>query len=342
MIARMTTTVLQGMPSPEALKGLLVAHGPQIATWALALGLGVQGAVLVTDIAGSDLAAPVASEPVAPPARLDVAALVGAQLFGQAEVTSPTGSASDAPPTSMALVLTGVLANTDPKTGIAILGESAATAKVFLVGDMVPGGARLNSVYPDRVVLERAGALESLLLPQLRSPSLASAAPPPAMPAQRPTAGDVQILDRMRRMIENDPGMIGDVMRPQPVFAEGKQRGYRVYPGRNRAAFARLGLRPGDLVTAINGTPLDDPARGGEIFNTLGSAAQARVTVMRSGREQELTLDMAQIAAEAEQLGSPPPLPDAAQSALDGGAEIPPDIDIEEQPVNPPTENRGD
>lgn len=337
----MTTTVLQGMPSPDALKGLLVAHGPRIATWALALGLGVQGAVLVTDIAGSGSAVPVDSAPVPPPAQLDVAALVGAQLFGQAEMAAPTGDASDAPPTSMALVLTGVLANTDPKTGIAILGESAATAKVFMVGDMVPGGAKLDSVYPDRVVLERAGALESLLLPQQRAASVASAAPPP-MPAQRPTAGDVQILDRMRRMIESDPGMIGDVMRPQPVFAEGKQRGYRVYPGRNRAAFARLGLRPGDLVTAINGTPLDDPARGGDIFNTLGSSAQARVTVMRSGREQELTLDMAQIAAEAEQLGTPPPLPDAAQAALDSGAELAPDSDLEEQPVNPPTENRGD
>jgi general secretion pathway protein C len=341
MIARMTTTALQGMPSPDVLKGLLVAHGPQIATWALALGLGVQGAVLVTDIAGSDLAVAVDSETMPPPARLDVAALVGAQLFGQAEVATPSGDGSDAPPTSMALVLTGVLANSDPKTGIAILGESAATAKVFMIGDMVPGGARLNAVYPDRVVLERAGALESLLLPQQRAAMMASA-PAAPMPAQRPTAGDVQILDRMRRMIESDPGMIGDVMRPQPVFAEGKQRGYRVYPGRNRAAFSRLGLRPGDLVTAINGTPLDDPARGNEIFSTLGSSAQARVTVMRSGREQELVLDMGQIAAEAEQLGGPPPLPDAAQAALDGGTEVTPDIDLEEQPVNPPTENRGD
>jgi len=341
MMARMTTTVLAGMPSPEALKGLLIAHGPRIATWALALGLGVQGAMLVTDIAGSGPAAPIDTEPMAAPAQLDVAALVGAQLFGQAEVSPGTGNAADAPPTSMALVLTGVIANTDPKTGIAILGESAPTAKVYMVGDTVPGGARLDSVFPDRVVLERAGALESLLLPQQRAASVASATPAP-MPAQRPTTADVQILDRMRRMIETDPGMIGDVMRPQPVFAEGKQRGYRVYPGRNRSAFSRLGLRPGDLVTAINGTPLDDPARGGEIFNTLGSSAQARVTVMRSGREQELTLDMAQIAAEAEQLGSPPPLPDAAQAALDGGVEIADHSHLEEQPVNPPTENRGD
>jgi general secretion pathway protein C len=104
----------------------------------------------------------------------------------------------------------------------------------------------------------------------------------------------------MRQLIANEPGAISDIMRPQPVFTQGRQRGYRVYPGRNRQAFIRLGLRPGDLVTAINGTPLDDPARGQEIFATLGSSSEAHVTVMRNGRQQDLTLQMATVAQEAE------------------------------------------
>lgn len=338
----MTTSVLQGMPSPEALKGLLASHGPRIATWVLAIALGVQAAVLVTDFAGSNLTAPLADQPIAPPRQLDVGALIGAHLFGEAAV-APGADASHAPQTNLALVLTGVIANTDPATGIAILGESAQSAKVFLIGDTVPGGAKLHAVYPDRVVLERAGALESLLLPQQSGPSTFASATNAPLPAQLPTAADVQILDRMRKLIASDPGVIGDVMRPQPVFAEGKQRGYRVYPGRNRAAFSRLGLRPGDLVTAINGTPLDDPSRGNEIFRTLGSSAEAHVTVMRSGRQEELTLNMAQIANEAEQLGSPPPLPDAAEAAVGGGDDSPgADPTTEEQPGNPPTADRGD
>jgi len=73
------------------------------------------------------------------------------------------------------------------------------------------------------------------------------------------------------------------------------QRGYRVYPGRNRQQFAKLGLQPGDLVTSINGTPLDDPARGMEIFNSLGSSNQVEVTVERNGESQQLTLNTAQI-----------------------------------------------
>ncbi len=45
----------------------------------------------------------------------------------------------------------------------------------------------------------------------------------------------------MRRLIAEQPGAMSEIMRPQPVFAQGKQKGYRVYPGRNRQAFVRLG-----------------------------------------------------------------------------------------------------
>ena len=100
---------------------------------------------------------------------------------------------------------------------------------------------------------------------------------------------------------------MADVMRPQPVFANGKQTGYRVYPGRNRQAFVRLGLRPGDLVTAINGTPLDDPEHGQEIFRTLGSSPEAHVTVTRNGQQQDLVLNLAQVTQEAESIAAAPP-----------------------------------
>jgi general secretion pathway protein C len=102
--------------------------------------------------------------------------------------------------------------------------------------------------------------------------------------------------------VSDDPGLIGQVMRPQPVFAGGKMRGFRVYPGANRQAFSRLGLRAGDLVTAINGTPLDDKDRAQEIFGTLSSSTDARVSITRNGRQQDLVLNLAQISAEADQI----------------------------------------
>jgi len=89
-------------------------------------------------------------------------------------------------------------------------------------------------------------------------------------------------------------------------------RGFRVYPGRNRSAFNGLGLRPGDLVTAINGTTLDDPQRSQEIFNTIQSSNSATVTIERAGQTVEVSMNIAQVAQEANKdlaaaPASPPP-----------------------------------
>jgi general secretion pathway protein C len=81
--------------------------------------------------------------------------------------------------------------------------------------------------------------------------------------------------------------------------AAGKLRGFRAYPGRNRAIFSKLGLKAGDLVTAINGTPLDDPQRSQDVFNTIQTSDHVTVTIERSGQKQDITLNIAQVAAQA-------------------------------------------
>jgi hypothetical protein len=40
------------LPPPDRWRELLLAHGPRVATWVLALALGVQAALIVTDLAG--------------------------------------------------------------------------------------------------------------------------------------------------------------------------------------------------------------------------------------------------------------------------------------------------
>ena len=278
-----------------------LARAPQVVTFLLALALAAQLALIVVGITSRSRQTappPVAAAP--PLAELDIGGLVNSHLFGNAVVQNTNGDGANAPPSSMPLVLAGLLATDDPKEGMAIIGESAAAAKVVAVGQQVPGGATLHSVYNDRAVIDRNGALESVLLPR-RAAGTLSAPPPPVASAAPPNDA---AIERMRRLVSDDPNIIGQVMRPQPVFAGGKMRGFRVYPGANRQAFARMGLRPGDMVTAINGTPLNDKDRAQEIFATLNSSTDARVTVTRNGRQQELVLNIAQIAGEAEQLGN--------------------------------------
>ena len=292
---------LEGLPAPEKWRTLLIAHGPRIATWTLAVLLAVQAAVILTGLGGASRAPAAGTGPTVanPRHAVNVFAITNAHLYGSAPVVANAQDPSNAPRSSLPLVLTGIISADDPQNGLAILGQTAATAKVFAVGDNVPGGAKLHSVYSDRVVIDRGGNLETLVLPRQVA---AGGAPPSAAVLNT----EAPMADRMRKLITEQPGLMADVMRPQPVFANGKQTGYRVYPGRNRQAFVRLGLRPGDLVTAINGTPLDDPEHGQEIFRTLGSSPEAHVTVTRNGQQQDLVLNLAQVTQEAESIAAAP------------------------------------
>ncbi|MGC1460247.1 MAG: type II secretion system protein GspC [Steroidobacteraceae bacterium] len=300
----------------------LATRAPELAVWVLAAALGVQAAIIVTHLAGSGAAPPHHDQgvtSVAAHAPLNLAALANGHLFGLPPPPPPVDDAN-APATNMPLVLTGIIAATDPKNGLAIIGTSATNARIYPVGERVPGNARVHAVYVDRVLLERNGTLEALMLPR----KFGGGPSPTGGPAPSP-------LDRMQRAIANEPGLISDVLRPQPVFADGKLRGYRVYPGQNARAFASLGLRNGDLVLAINGTALDDAARGNEIFSSLGNSDQARVTVMRNGQQQDLTLNMSQIASQAEQLSN--------SAAEQGTAAVPPEPVVAAPPdaLQPPS-----
>lgn len=279
----------------------LLARAPQVLTFVLALALAAQLAFIVVAMTSRSRQAPpppLAALPPAPP--LDIGALINAHLFGNAAVQA-SGDGANAPPSSMPLVLAGVLASDNPKEGMAIIGESAQAAKFVAVGQQVPGGAMLHSVYSDRAVIDRGGTLESVFLPRQATGGISS--PPPPMPTAAAAGGNDAMIDRMRKLVNDDPGLLSQVMRPQPVFAGGEMKGFRVYPGANRQAFSRMGLRAGDMVTAINGTPLNDKDRAQEIFGTLGSSTDARVTITRNGRQQELVLNIAQITAEAERIG---------------------------------------
>jgi general secretion pathway protein C len=211
-------------------------------------------------------------------------------------------------------VLVGTIAQADPAQGYAIIGENAASAKVYAVGKTITGGTKLHSVYPDRAILDRGGKLEALLLPKQYQGGMVQ---PVAMNGPVP---DGMLGERLRQLATQNPGAITEILRPQPVFANGQQRGYRVYPGRNRQQFTKLGLMPGDLVTAVNGTPLDDPGRGMEILQSMNSATDVTVTVERNGQSTQININNAQVAADA-----------AAAAA----AAVPENIPVSEVPTMP-------
>lgn len=296
-------TVVQTLRLDGDLGSRLLARAPQWAVYVLVPLIGLRLALLAVDLTAPpvmDTALGVAAMPQPTRNMVDIQSIVRASLFGQ----SAPPPAAGAPVTSLPLVLAGVFALNDEKLGTAMLGNSSADIKFYKVGDPLPGGARLHAVHVDRVLLDRGGSIESLLIPPRTGMSMA---PPPPMPAPSPAASVSAVQEIMRE----NPGIIGQVIQRQVVMgADGRLQGMRVNPGANAQAFSRLGLRAGDLVTAVNGVPLVDQASATQFFNSLSNSAEARVTVTRNGTQQELVLNLAEIANEASRLAEAPP-PDA-------------------------------
>jgi general secretion pathway protein C len=274
----------------------LQGNGPRLVSYALGALIAVESAGVAISLLGrTPVSPPQAIAPAAPnthKAGTDVQSVISAHLFGVA-VADPNQDPSNAPASTANLVLAGTIATQDPKHGVAIVSDGGPS-KVYSVGDNI-GGASLHSVYLDRVILDRGGSLETLLLPHVLPNNHAAARAPGASPRT------VAAVENIRRMVQQDPGILDQVMRTVPSYdnAAGKLRGFRAYPGQNRAIFGKLGLKPGDLVTAINGVQLDDPQRSQEVFNTIQTSDHVSVTVERAGQKQEISLNIAQVAAQA-------------------------------------------
>jgi general secretion pathway protein C len=280
----------------------LQGDGPRLVSWVLAVLIAVELArIAISLLSGGPVKSPqpvlTSPAPLTRHAGLDVQSVISAHLFGVATVDPSTQDPDNAPQSTANLVLAGTIATQDPKRGVAIISDGGPS-KVYSVGDNV-GGASLHSVYLDHVILDRAGQLETLLLPRLLGPGMR--APPVVRRAGGADPRTVTAVDNIRRLVQQDPGILDQVMRTVPSYdnAAGKLRGFRAYPGRNRQIFNKLGLKPGDLVTAINGTTLDDPQRSQEVFNTIQTSDHVSVTVERGGQKQEITLNIAQVAAQA-------------------------------------------
>ena len=140
------------------------------------------------------------------------------------------------------------------------------------------------------VILSRAGQLETLRLDK-DAPSRApvETARPAAEATASPNASAV--LSTIREELLNDPSRANQYIRMQPSSSGGQLRGYRIYPGRDRAVFNAAGLRPGDLVTEVNGIQLNDASTALQMLGQLSSATSLTVVVERGGQPQTVNVN---------------------------------------------------
>ncbi|MDE2149674.1 MAG: type II secretion system protein GspC [Gammaproteobacteria bacterium] len=307
MIEGMAAGMLNATRARQRLAGLYARHGgrlPQAVAVLLMLWLAHQAAGLVwillplPDRARWQPPLP-APAPSAARAQADpLTTLRSAELFGAYRpAAAPSITAlANAPETNLNLNLLGILADrTRPRQSRAVIAGGPGGEKPYSLGDAVGSGVTLRAIFPDRVVLSRNGGLETLRLDKTRPSAGGDLNTPIAVAGQAGANTGAAKLTELRSELLANPNKVGNYIRVEPMkTAGGGQLGYRIYPGPNTGMFQAAGLRPGDLVTAVNGVPLTDPGKTLQLLSQLSNAGQVTLTVQRAERTQTVTLNFAQ------------------------------------------------
>lgn len=227
------------------------------------------------------------------PNTVDVNAIIAAQLFGRYDAPA-TAEASllNAPETPLNLILLGLLADDREQYSRALIAVQNGEENAYAIGDDVTRGVTLQAIFPDRVILSRGGRLETLSLDRDKPGASGDFVSAPQASANDAAPAGGQSLAQIRDEVLRDPVKASEYVRVQPANVGGQLKGYRIYPGRDRSAFSAAGLRPGDLVTSVNGVQLDDPAKALQLLGELSSAGQVNLVIERGGQPQNISVNL--------------------------------------------------
>jgi len=216
--------------------------------------------------------------------------ITNAHLFGTFQQDASNTKQTVAPETRLNLVLKGVLATTPMEYGSAIISKGKnGKEDTYAPGDKI-SSATVKEIYADRVILERAGKLETLRMPKDNSDSLIKSSPRSRSTAKASTPG--AILSDIRSQILKNPTSFGKYAIPIPYNENGRLRGYRLQPQGDRSLFDKVGLDPSDVIVAVNGVELNNPTKGLKALRALQRAKSIDLTVLRNGAELPLHFDV--------------------------------------------------
>lgn len=212
----------------------------------------------------------------------DINLLREARLFADRRtVEAVVETVEDAPETRLNLTLRGVRAGDQPETGSAFIQTPDNRQHSFAVGAEIIDGVTLESVYADRVIINRRGINESLYLRDPDSRPVRTTASNPA------TAAAPSRADLARRT----PSAASSLFQVEPVLRNNQLIGYRFGSGA-RPLLESLGLSANDIITAIDGQALADVDDVQDFFEDIRSRDTLSISVLRNGNPMTLQVDL--------------------------------------------------
>lgn len=188
--------------------------------------------------------------------------------------------------------------------GLAMIDVNGQT-QVVGTGEKV-GGMTVVSVTAYTVELEfngqkqilemdSSGPVAAATQPVVAANQLTPQPPSPTPdPAATPGSGDAILSQHeLRAILDNPQAFAGQGFRMKPVLNGGEIIGMRVAIPNTSHPLARLGIKDGDVVKSLNGTPINGPEALSSIYRTLRNTPNLSFEVERNGIPQtvEITLE---------------------------------------------------
>ncbi|ABM26514.1 type II secretion system protein GspC [Shewanella putrefaciens] len=244
--------------------------------------------------------------------QIDLTGLQQLGLFGKADAQSErpkvevVEAITDAPKTSLSILLTGVVASTADQKGLAII-ESSGIQETYSLGDKIKGtSASLKEVYADRIIITNAGRYETLMLDglvytsqsavnqQLQQAKTSKVEQTVSRVDQRQNAEISQELAESRNELLADPSKITDYIAISPVRQGDAVVGYRLNPGKDVNLFRQAGFKANDLAKSINGYDLTVMTQALEMMSQLPELTEVSIMVEREGQLVEIMFSLPQ------------------------------------------------
>lgn len=203
------------------------------------------------------------------------------------------GDSQSAVVTPLNITLYGIRADRASGRGSAIIGLPDGTQNSYAVGDEIMPGVVLAGVTFDSATIRRNGAVEKLYLDQSSAVPAAGAVYAAPTPASGPDpfaairGGPPGPMPTLRSV--GTPSLLTDVSLT-PRQRGGRIDGYILQPSSSGEAFRAAGLRPGDVLVAVNGVRLIETVGPGPFAQAIESGSSASLQVERDGRPVTLTI----------------------------------------------------
>jgi general secretion pathway protein C len=225
-----------------------------------------------------------------PPLR-DYQVINSRNLFGSVEKAAENikpEAIETLEPTSLKIALLGTVAGNE-QNAVAVIEEKKLRKQgLYRVGDSVEG-ALIKMILRGKVIL-RVGDKDEILT--MEENDLSKTGSGRARPG---ASGEQTSIKVSRSDVEQSMQNINTLLsqvRIRPHFKNGEADGLSISRIRPNSIFTKLGLRNGDVVQAIDETPIQSPDDVLALYEKIKSGSNISIQINRRGKQQTINYEM--------------------------------------------------